>query len=111
MTISYPPARTALQFTSGNPDQQLRTTSEVVNSMLSGKLNTTIFVTLDAGSATTTVEDARISIQTTAAFSPTSASAAAEVPTLWVTMANKVMTINHTVSGATDRTFNVSVVG
>lgn len=111
MTVTYPPGRTALQFTAGNPDQQMRTTAEVVNSMLSGKLNTTVFLTLTANAATTTVMDPRISRQTTAAFSPTSANAAAEVPTLWVAMTAKQMVVHHSSAASTDRTFNVSFVG
>lgn len=111
MTVTYPPARKALQFTSGNPDQQLRTAAEVVNSMLSGKLNVTIFVTLDAGVATTTVMDTRISGQTTAAFCPTSATAAAEIPTLWVEATNRQMVIHHTNSAVVDRTYNVALIG
>lgn len=111
MTISYPPARMALQFTSGNPDQQLRTAAEVVNSMLAGKLNTTIFVTLDPGVATTAVQDARISAQTTAAFCPTSANAAAAIPTLWVTPTNKQLVIHHDNNAQTDRTFNMAITG
>lgn len=111
MTVAYPPARTGLQFTGGNVDQQLRSSAEVVNNILAGWTNTTLFVTLDAGSATTTVMHPRISAQTTASFSPTSASAAAEIPTLWVEMSARQMLIHHTLSGIVDRTYNVSISG
>lgn len=112
MTISYPPGRTALQYTSGQPDQQLRTTAEVVNSMLTGKLNVTVFLTLTPSVTTTTVIDPRISRQTTACFCPTSANGStAFLAGIWVTPTNGQMVIHHASNAAVDQNFNLSLIG
>lgn len=112
MTVAYPPARTALEFTAGNPDQQLRTTASVVNNMLAGKLNTTIFLTLTPGAATTMVQDPRISAQTTAGFCPTTANAAVALAAgIWATLTSRQMVVHHAVNAAVDQTFNCSLIG
>lgn len=112
MTVSLPPGRNSLQYTSGNLEQQLRTTAEVVNSMLAGKLNVTLFLTLTPSTTTTTVIDSRISRQTTACFCPTSADGAtALLAGIWVTPTNGQMVVHHASNAAIDQNFNCSLIG
>lgn len=82
-----------------------------INRLTEGHFNGTLFVTLDPGVTTTTVTDSRISQQTCASFMPQTATAAAEVPTLYATCTNGSLTINHTNSGVTDRTYTMGIFG
>lgn len=113
MVVAYPPARPVAQIDMPDINARLhrKVIARTVNDAMAGHTNTTVIVTLDAGVGTTTVVDARISAGTCAGFCPLSANAAADIPTLWVIPTNGTMTINHAVSAATDRTFNVSLTG
>lgn len=111
MSVAYPPARSGFQYTEKNVTQQLRQAADVLNRVNKGQINVTIFLTLDPGVATTTVIDSRISAQTTAAFMPTTASAAAQIPTMWIVPMNGQMVVHHTNSATVDRIYNVSLVG
>lgn len=66
-------------------------------------------VTLTANSATTTLTDPRIGINSAVLLIPTTANAAAEAPYIAVTAGS--CTINHANNAQTDRTFRYAIVG
>lgn len=111
MAISYPPARPNVQ--ADQPDEALhrKSMAHAINRLSSGHGNTSVFITLDPGVATTTIEDARISAQTSAGFMPQTANAAAELPNMWIVATNGTLVIHHTNSPLTDRTFTTSLTG
>lgn len=113
MTTTYPAARPVAELDMPADSARLhrKTIARAVNDAMRGHTNTTIFVTLDAGSATTVVIDPRISTQTCASLCPTSANAAAQLPTLWAQCSNGTLTLHHTNSGLTDRTYNMGIFG
>jgi hypothetical protein len=111
MAISYPPARTAVQTDQASVPLQIKTLAQAIDRLSKGISNTSMFVTLDAGAATTTVIDPRFSGQTCAAFMPQTANAAAEIPTLWAECSNGQMVVHHTNSAVVDRVFTVGVSG
>lgn len=77
-----------------------------------GKMNCVGDVTLDANSATTTLSDRRIGPESYIGFMPTTANAAAEIDTLYVTArGDGSCTLNHTNNAQTDRTFTYVVIG
>ncbi len=94
--------------------QWVRRIAEVLNNVLTGKMNVTLDVTLTAGAATTTILDARLSSTTVISFCPLTATAAAEMAagTMWVSSrADGVMILTHANSGVTDRIFDCSIIG
>lgn len=111
MAISYPPARPNVQ--ADQPDEALhrKSMAHAINRLSSGHGNTSVFITLDSGVATTTIEDARISGQSCLSLMPQTASAAAEISTLWVVCENGVAVLHHTNSGVTDRIFTTAITG
>ena len=111
MTVSYPPARPQVQVKYPNTEIHLQQLSLAVNRLSQGHMNAVAFVTLTAGAATTVIEDTRISAQTFAGFMPQTATAAAELPTLWAVCTNGTMTIHHTNSAVMDRTYTMSMIG
>ena len=82
------------------------------NSLLQGKTNNVIQVTLTAGSATTTVTDKRIGAYTGLFFSPLTSNAAGALSSLYVSaQVNGSATLTHANTATVDRTFNVLLVG
>lgn len=83
-----------------------------VNSTLQGKMNAVLPVTLAASAATTTVIDARISAFSSLTFSPITAHAAAEIPTLYVqSQTSGQAVLAHTNNAEADRNFNMTIIG
>lgn len=78
-----------------------------------GKINAvTDDVTLATGTVTTALQDPRLAGQSFIAAMPLTATAAAELPTLWYSGQDKeVATINHTNSATADRTFRFLIIG
>lgn len=111
MTVTYPAARDGIQYTEANSQQLLRQIVETLNRMNKGQMNVALFVTLDAGQATTTVIDPRISAQTCASFCPTTANAAAQLAALYVTCTNGQMVVHHTNNAQIDRNYTVGLFG
>lgn len=90
--------------------------ADIIRSMLSGRLNATGTVTLTANSATTTLTDARLSIDSFVAFDPMTANAATELygATMYVLTANRtngVWTITNANNANADRTFKYLIIG
>ncbi|WP_217589735.1 hypothetical protein [Burkholderia sp. GbtcB21] len=82
------------------------------NSLLQGKTNNVIQVTLAAGATTTTVTDKRIGAYTGLFFSPLTANAAGALSGLYVSaQVNGSATLTHANTASVDRTFNVLIVG
>ena len=89
-----------------------RRVAEVLNRAMLGKLNCTGTVTLTASAATTTLNDRRISAQSVILFMPTTANAATEIATMYVSARTQYSaTIAHANNAQTDRTFGYVVIG
>ena len=91
--------------------------ARVINLAMQGKLNA-IFTdfTLTANTTTTTLTDARLSVNSVVLFDPTTANGAYEVytGTLYTLEANRnngAWTVTHSNNSQTDRTFNVLIIG
>jgi hypothetical protein len=101
-----------------NPDerQHRRKLAERQADISRGRTNNVLTVTLAANADSTTVTDARIAYCSALLFSPTTASAAAEIGagTLYVSETGRVngsVVISHANNAQTDRTFKMVVVG
>jgi hypothetical protein len=77
-----------------------------------GHLQNAGSVTLRASQTTTTVTDERVSVNSVPLFTPMTSSAAATVPTLWVsTVTTGSFTITHSSTAAVDKTFRYALLG
>jgi hypothetical protein len=90
--------------------------SRAINGILKGQLNTGGLVTLSANVASTTITDARISVDSTFVLVPTTANAAAELGagTLYMSETGRVngaIVITHANNAQTDRTYRIVVLG
>jgi len=90
--------------------------ADIIRQIMTGKINATGSVTLTANSATTTLTDARLSINSVVLFDPTTATAATELygATMYVLTANRtngVWTITNANNAQTDRTFKYLIIG
>ena len=113
MTVTYYPGRQLVQESMPDHGQHLREIARTVNLLMRGQSNATLQVTLNAGVTTTTINDARISLQTAPMMVPTTANAAAELASgsVFVTPAKGQAVITHRNNAQTDRTFNVALIG
>ena len=92
----------------------LRKVVLAVNNILRGKTNNTGSVTLTASSATTTLTDIRIGINSVILLQPTTANASAEIGAGTIYFAdpgNGSVVINHANNAQTDRTFKFAIIG
>jgi len=101
-----------------SPDETFhrRQISQSVNSLLTGKTNNVLDVTLTASAASTTITDARIGVNTAFIFTPTTANASAEIGagTIYVSTSSRVngsVAVTHANNAQTDRTFKVVLAG
>lgn len=91
---------------------QLRRIVLAVNNILRGKTNNTGTVTLTANSATSTLTDIRIGINSVILLQPTTANAAGALATTYFgTAGDGTVTINHANNAQTDRTFSYTLTG
>ena len=111
MTTTYPAGRRLAQEYMPDEKQHRRELARAVNQAMVGHTNTTLFVTLTASAATTTITDSRISLQTCVALMPQTANAAAALATTYTTCGKGVATINHANNTQADRTFTVAIQG
>lgn len=83
----------------------------MLNNLLIGKQNVTLDITLNAGAATTTIQDPRIGGTSGFYFSPTSANAQA-IATPWPSSpgAGSVV-LNHANDANADKTFRMLIIG
>lgn len=92
----------------GNPRQ----ISEVVNNLMNGKSNNIGTVTLAQSSATTTLTDARIGVESVILFTPTSSHAASEMAHLYISaQTSGEATITHRNTGHSDLHFQYVIIG
>lgn len=95
-------------------DDERKHRREIANSLyrvMDGKTNNVLDVTLNAGSATTTVTDARIGTNTAVICVPATANAAAISMPWRSDLLNGSMTLNHTNDANADKTFKLILVG
>lgn len=104
MTVPAPPRD------SGDERKHRRQIAAAVNALLQGKLNATGTVTLTANQATTTLTDARLTINSAVLFDPTTANAAADNP-YGSTRNNGTWTLTHANNAQTDRTYRYLIIG
>ncbi len=107
MTIGFPGVHR------GSSIEQI---ANVVNRINQGKINVILRVTLTPNASQTTITDARISPQTAFFFDPLTQSAAtlAASGSLHIHEANRndgSAIIDHNSAAATDRTFNIVMIG
>lgn len=109
MTI---PPYPAVPVVFGDEKTHRRLIAEAANRHNQGKFNCALAVTLTANVATTTITDIRITANSVLSFMPTTAHAAAELATLYVTNPQSGSAVlNHANNGNTDRTFNMGIFG
>jgi hypothetical protein len=112
MTVAYQGVPLYLQ----DEREHRRQIANVVNSILTGKINATGSVTLTENVASTTVTDARATFQSAVLFLPHTANAAAEIGagTLYVSDASRLngsFVIVHANNAQTDRRFTYVLIG
>lgn len=118
MTQTYYPARPRVQEDMPDDRFHRRQIAQHLINVEGGRVDCTLSVTLDAGSATTTVIDSRISLSTAPLLIPVTANAAAEIAAggLYVVLSAVApkqtdAVIHHANSAATDRTFQMALLG
>jgi hypothetical protein len=87
---------------------------QLVSTLVQGRLNCNLEVTLTPNVGSTTITDVRISGETNPIFTPMTANAAAELGngTLYPSAITRgSLTINHANNAQADRTFRVSLIG
>lgn len=95
-----------------NQDEFQRRLSDTVNNILAGKSNNWGDITLTANSATTTLADFRIGINSVILLQPKTANAAGALSTTYFdTPGDGSVTINHANNAQNDRTFRYVLVG
>lgn len=115
MTIAYPvPPRDAGSDEPSSVRQFARRIADVVGSIMQGRTNNTTEITLTANATSTTLSDARLTVQSVVSAVPLTANAAAEKGngTFYVSARNNgSVTWTHANNAQTDRTFAVSIIG
>ena len=103
-------ARQSVPIDWADETEHRRKIAEGTNRALEGKLVCTGDITLTASSATTTLTDPRIGIESFIGFTPLTANAQADMP--YVTNRGKgTATLNHANNAQTDRDFVYCVIG
>src|SRR5271154_6522887 len=94
--LSYFPARGGLNFTQGDPVQQLRQAAEAVNRLNQGQSNCSALLTLNPSAISTTITDSRISAQMHVGFMPRTADAAAALSAgIYAECSNGTAIVHH----------------
>lgn len=105
--------RPLVSETASDEKQHRREIARALNRVITGQIGCNLTVTLTANASSTTVTDARATVQTAPILTPTTASAKTE----WLNAAcyavatNGQVVINHTNSTDTTRTFILSFLG
>lgn len=95
----------------------VRRVVDVINSILTGKLNSTLVITLTSGAASTVIKDARIGPFSYIGLQPLTAHAAADlysatsVLTDETSRKNGQLTLNHPNNANADKTFRMLIIG
>jgi hypothetical protein len=112
------PGFSGVPETGADEKEHRRRLAKGINGLLAGKMNAVTTVTLAAGVATTTLTDARITINSFIGLMPTTANAATALATTYIS--NRMSsngnvagnaTITHANNAQTDRTFTVLIIG
>lgn len=113
MTVAYYPGRPSVQESMPDEGQHRREIARVVNVLMQGHSNAVLQLTLTANAASTTVVDARISLQTAPVPTPLTANAAAEIAAgqMYFTPTKGQVVVTHRNLPATDRTFQLALLG
>lgn len=104
--IAEPPV-----FWEGPDEEQIRKITLIQREMLAGKTNNYFDVTLAANASETIIDRERVNIDSKVSLTPTSATAAAALASLWVSVSFGRITIHHDSNAATDRIFACTVIG
>jgi len=89
-----------------------RMLANAINELRNGKVNSRGEVTLTANQATTTLSNIDIGPESFIGFTPTTANAATELATMYVSSrGQKTATITHANNAQIDRTFSYVVLG
>ena len=98
-------------FRALSPFSDQRETTEVVNNILSGKLNAVGTVTITNSATTTVVNDYRVGKESVILLMPTTSAAAGEIASTYVSARAKTsFTVTHP-SATTSRIFDYVVIG
>ncbi len=85
---------------------------QVVDSIMSGKINARGEVTLTASTTTTQVDDLRATTDSIILLEPRTANAAAALATTYTSITtNRSFTLTHANNAQTDRTFRYAIIG
>jgi len=98
-------------FWRGPDEEQIRKVSLAVRHIIAGKTNNFFDVTLVADATQTIVIRDRVNIDSKVSLTPSSASAAGALVSLWVEVSFGKITIHHDSDPATDRSFAGTVIG
>lgn len=86
--------------------------ARTLNQAAQGLLDCTLIVTLLDNAAVSTIMDARINVRSSLIFAPQTAKAGAEMAAgMWWVCENGKVTVNHTNTADTDKTFIMGIVG
>lgn len=97
--------------TGNNDVEHRRQIAQGVNRALAGKLNAVRQITLTPASATTTIEDARITPSSFIGLQPMTLNAVQMSYLYTSAQTNGSVTFTHPSDAAVDRTFNMVIVG
>ena len=93
-------------------NQHVRLISLALNNTVNGKLNSTGTVTLTASATTTTLNDARIGVNSFIEFMPTTSNGRTALNTLYIpSRSDGSCTLNHASSTATDQNLVYIIIG
>lgn len=110
MSVTYFNERPVAQEQMPNLEAHLRNLAQTANSSMRGLDNTSFQITLAAGATSTTIQDPRLSLQTSINLMPTTADAAALIPSIWITCTKGMAVINHG-AAAGDCIYTASIAG
>lgn len=97
-----------------NDVEHRRKLARGINTALQGKLNAVVAFTLTANAATSTITDARLTINSFIGFMPITAHASAEIGagTIYVsTRSNGTAVVTHANNAQLDRTYQLLIIG
>jgi len=98
-------------FWDGPPEEHARKIALILNEVLVGKTNNFFNVTLTPDATSTEVERERVNIDSKVSLTPSSASAASALSSLWVQVTFGRIIIHHDSQPDTDRSFAATVIG
>lgn len=92
----------------------IKDTAEIITAMQRGRHNNVGIVTLTASATSTTLTDPRIAADSAVLLVPTTATAAAEMGTLYISETGRVngaVVITHSNTADADKTFRYTIIG